>query len=47
VIDHSELLQNHLPAALPAAELARTSEGMPISPMPLGHVLYESALEIQ
>jgi CRP-like cAMP-binding protein len=47
VIEHSELLQNHLLAALPAAELARISEGISITPMPLGHVLYESGDEMR
>ena len=47
MIEHSELLQNHLLAALPAAELARISEGIVIAPMPLGHVLYESGDEMR
>jgi len=47
VIEPSELLQNHLLAALPAAELARISEGIVIAPMPLGHVLYESGDEMR
>jgi len=47
VIDSSELRQNHLLAALPAAELVRFSEGATIAPMPLGHVLYESGDEMR
>jgi CRP-like cAMP-binding protein len=47
VIDSSELRQNYLLAALPAAELARVSEGAEIAPMPLGHVLYESGDEMR
>jgi CRP-like cAMP-binding protein len=47
VIDSSELRQNHLLAALPAAELARVSDGIAITPMPLGHVLYESGDEMR
>ena len=43
----SELLQNHLLAALPADELARISEGISLAPMPLGHVLYESGDEMR
>ena len=47
MINPSELLQNHLLAALPAAELARISEAIAIAPMPLGHVLYESGDEMR
>ncbi len=47
MIEPSELQQNHLLAALPAAELARISEGISITPMPLGHVLYESGDEMR
>jgi CRP-like cAMP-binding protein len=47
VISSSELRQNYLLAALPAAELARISEGIAIAPMPLGHVLYESGDEMR
>jgi CRP-like cAMP-binding protein len=47
VIDLSALQQNHLLAALPAAELTRISEGIVITPMPLGHVLYESGDEMR
>ena len=47
MIEASELQQNHLLAALPADELARLSEGIAISPMPLGHVLYESGDEMR
>ena len=47
MIDHSDLQQNHLLAALPAAELSRISEGIAIAPMPLGHVLYESGDEMR
>jgi len=44
---HSELLRNHLLAALTAVELARISEDMKLVPMPLGHVLYEPGDEMQ
>jgi hypothetical protein len=47
VIDSSELRQNHLLAALPAAELARVSDGIAITPMPLGYVPYESGDEMR
>lgn len=47
MINQSELLQNHLLAVLPPAELARISEGIAIAPMPLGHVLYESGDEMR
>jgi len=47
VIDHSALQQNYLLAALPAAELTRISEGIALTPMPLGHVLYESGDEMR
>jgi CRP-like cAMP-binding protein len=47
VINLSELQQNHLLAALPAAELARISEDIAIAPMALGHVLYESGDEMR
>ena len=47
MIDSSELRQNHLLAALPAAELVRISEGAETAPMPLGHVLYESGDEMR
>jgi CRP-like cAMP-binding protein len=47
VIDHSELRQNYLLAALPAADLARVSEGAEMAPMPLGRVLYESGDEMR
>jgi CRP-like cAMP-binding protein len=47
VIEASELQQDHLLAALPADELARLSEAIAISPMPLGHVLYESGDEMR
>jgi len=47
MIDHSALQQNHLLAALPAAELTRISEGIVITAMPLGHVLYESGDEMR
>ena len=47
MISSSELRQNYLLAALPAAELARISEGIAIAPMPLGHVLYESGDEMR
>jgi CRP-like cAMP-binding protein len=44
---HSELLKNHLLAALPAVELARISDDIKLAPMPLGHVLYEPGDEMQ
>ena len=47
MISRSELLQNHLLAALPADELTRISEGIALAPMPLGHVLYESGDEMR
>ncbi len=47
MIDSSELRQNYLLAALPAAELARVCESAEKAPMPLGHVLYESGDEMR
>ena len=47
MLDHGELLQNQLLAALPADELTRISEGIAMVPMPLGHVLYESGDEMR
>lgn len=42
MVNPSALLQNHILAALPAADLARLSVGVEPSRMPLGRVLYES-----
>ena len=42
MVNPSALLQNHILAALPAADLARLSAGIEPARMPLGRVLYES-----
>lgn len=42
MVNPSALLQNHILAALPAADLARLSVGIEPARMPLGRVLYES-----
>ena len=47
LINPSALKQNQLLAALPAADLARVSEKLEPSAMPLGHVLYESGDKLQ
>ncbi len=39
--------QNHLLAALPAAEFARLSANLELVPMPLGEALYESGGQLQ
>ena len=39
--------QNHLLGALPAEEWDRLRPNMELSPMPLGHVLYESGDELR
>jgi CRP-like cAMP-binding protein len=39
--------QNHLLAALPAADFERLSQPLELVPMPLGHVLYESGSELR
>lgn len=39
--------QNHLLAALPAADFERLSLHLELAPMPLGHVLYESGSELR
>ena len=40
-------LKNRLLAALPATEWARLKPGLELTPMPLGHVLYESGMPLQ
>ena len=47
LINPSALKQNQLLAALPPADLARVSEKLETSVMPLGHVLYESGDKLQ
>jgi CRP-like cAMP-binding protein len=39
--------QNHLLAALPAAEYARLLPHLELVPMPLGHALYESGIQLR
>ena len=39
--------QNHLLAALPAAEFERVAKQLELVPMPLGHVLYEPGGQLQ
>jgi CRP-like cAMP-binding protein len=39
--------QNHLLAALPAADWERLQSRLELTPMPLGHVLYESGSELR
>ncbi|WP_407062425.1 hypothetical protein [Burkholderia sp. D-99] len=36
------MIENHLPAALPAEDLAHVSKQLALVDMPLGKVLYES-----